>query len=55
MVGVLTENTVFSGNFIPDQLNGIYSIESDNGLNFIPYYSWDNREAGEMKVWVDYK
>lgn len=52
---VLTENTVFSGNFIPDQLNGIYSIESDNGLNFIPYYSWDNREAGEMKVWVDYK
>ena len=20
----------------------------------IPYYAWDNREAGKMKVWIDY-
>lgn len=52
---LLTENTTFYGTFVTNQLNGIYSIKSDSGLNFIPYYSWDNREAGEMKVWVDYQ
>ena len=24
-------------------------------LTFIPYFAWDNREAGKMKVWVDYE
>lgn len=24
-------------------------------IKHIPYYTWDNREAGEMKVWIDYK
>ncbi len=23
------------------------------GLTFIPYFAWDNRNAGRMKVWVD--
>jgi len=21
-------------------------------LTFIPYFAWDNREAGKMKVWI---
>ena len=24
-------------------------------LTFIPYFAWDNREAGKMKVWIDYE
>ena len=24
-------------------------------LTFVPYFAWDNREAGKMKVWIDYK
>jgi len=24
-------------------------------LTFIPYFAWDNREAGKMRVWIDYK
>lgn len=20
----------------------------------VPYYTWDNRKAGKMKVWIDY-
>ena len=27
----------------------------DETLKFIPYYIWDNREPGKMKVWIDYK
>ncbi len=23
-------------------------------LTFVPYFAWDNREAGKMKVWVDF-
>lgn len=40
-----------------DKLNGIQAIEAqtdNNKLIFIPYYAWDNREPGQMKVWVDY-
>lgn len=51
-----------STNYIPksesDLLNGIVSITAVNGdisYKFIPYYAWDNREAGKMKVWVNYE
>lgn len=27
----------------------------DQTMTFVPYYVWDNREAGKMKVWVDYR
>ncbi len=43
--------------FEPDLLNGVVTITAVNGddtYNFIPYYAWDNREPGKMKVWVDY-
>ena len=43
----------FSSGFEPDLLGGVVSITSDNGQKFIPYYSWDNRAPGRMKVWVD--
>lgn len=43
--------------FEPDLLDGVVTITAVNGddvYKFIPYYAWDNREAGKMKVWVDY-
>ncbi|GHT33858.1 hypothetical protein AGMMS49574_20360 [Bacteroidia bacterium] len=52
----LSPDTKFQTDFVSD-LNGIVEIKafSDNReVAFIPYYSWDNREAGEMKVWLDY-
>ena len=39
----------------PGKLGGIVEISArtrEGVLTFIPYYAWDNREAGKMKVWV---
>lgn len=49
--------------FIPFQgtgkLNGMVLLKaisaSGRELSFIPYFAWDNREAGKMKVWLDYE
>jgi DUF1680 family protein len=52
----LTPDHRFSAEFTPD-LNGIVRITAtgkDGRALFIPYYCWDNRQAGGMKVWVDY-
>ena len=37
----------------PDLLGGVATITSSDGAVFIPYYAWDNRTPGRMKVWVD--
>ena len=54
---LLTDNTRFSSRFEPELLGGITVIEASddeqNNITFIPYYSWDNRESGRMKVWID--
>ena len=37
---------------------GVKLIKAQSGkqqMTFIPYYAWDNREAGQMKVWIDYQ
>jgi DUF1680 family protein len=47
----------FKETFNPALLNGVTSIESiseKDTIHFIPYYAWDNREAGQMKVWINY-
>ena len=51
----LSEDAQFSTAFEPDLLQGVVSLSAESGgrtLKFIPYYAWDNREAGKMKVWV---
>ena len=38
-----------------DELNKVLSAalpEDDVTLTWIPYYAWDNRTPGEMRVWV---
>jgi len=49
----IAEDTAFETSFEKDLLGGIVRIQADNGAKYIPYYAWDNREAGKMKVWVD--
>jgi DUF1680 family protein len=47
----------FKETFNPALLNGVTAIDAimeDNTIRFIPYYAWDNREAGQMKVWINY-
>ena len=54
----LAAGTSFEVKDEPGKLGGIKEIEAVSGnqkLSFISYYTWDNREAGKMKVWIDYK
>jgi DUF1680 family protein len=37
-----------------DLLGGVMMIQTPT-LALVPYYAWDNREAGEMAVWLDEK
>lgn len=53
----LTPETTYSTQFEADLLGGIQTITAQSGkqtIKFIPYYAWDNREAGKMEVWVKY-
>lgn len=53
----LSPSTTFQTAFVSDILNGIKTIKT-NGMaqsaTFIPYYAWDNRKAGKMRVWIPY-
>ena len=52
---IISEDASFSTEFKPDFLRGVVTITAQTGsqtLNYIPYYSWDNREPGRMQVWV---
>ena len=51
----ISEDATFDAAFESEKLRGIVSLAAhvgDQTLNYIPYYAWDNREAGKMKVWV---
>jgi len=52
----ISANTTFTTKYDSKLLGGITSIETTGSkpIKLIPYYSWDNREAGQMKVWLDY-
>ena len=53
----LSSATKFKETFEPSVLNGVTTIDAvtgDKTIRLIPYYAWDNREAGQMKVWIDY-
>ena len=47
----------FSVEYKPDFLGGtnvVTTTAPGEKLTFIPYFLWDNRDAGKMKVWIDY-
>ena len=50
----LSPSTTFSTAWEKDLLGGVMTIAGktdDKTFLLIPYYAWDNREAGKMKVW----
>ena len=54
----LTGGTEFSYAFQPGKLGGIVEIqagEPGRTMNLIPYYAWDNREPGRMRVWIPFE
>ncbi|OJV36094.1 MAG: hypothetical protein BGO33_08590 [Bacteroidia bacterium 43-41] len=54
----LTKDTKFKESFEPDLLKGVVAINASvnsDSIRFVPYYAWDNREPGQMKVWINYK
>jgi hypothetical protein len=54
----VSEDTRFTESFQEDLLGGVVTISTVSDgptLNYIPYYAWDNREAGRMRVWVPLK
>ncbi|MDR1454785.1 MAG: glycoside hydrolase family 127 protein, partial [Tannerella sp.] len=55
----LSPETSYQPLFRDSMLGGVttVTVTAANGtetFTLIPYYAWDNREAGEMKVWMDY-
>jgi DUF1680 family protein len=54
----LDAKTTFTSRFEPLLLGGVTTITAKSTgqtFRFIPYYAWDNRQAGKMKVWVNFK
>ncbi len=55
---VIAPSTTFKSAFETALLDGVEVIKAETdgqAITLIPYYAWDNREAGKMKVWIDYK
>jgi DUF1680 family protein len=49
------EDAYFQAVFEPELLQGVFTLSTRSGdktLTWVPYYAWDNREAGKMKVWI---
>jgi DUF1680 family protein len=44
-----------SGRGVLQDIMTIGYCSGSGTITMIPYYAWDNREAGRMKVWVDYR
>lgn len=54
----LTSDDVFQCRFEPETLGGVCTVTASSdgrSLRFVPYYAWDNRAPGKMKVWVEYE
>jgi len=52
----LPDSAAFKAEFRPDLLGGVTVITSrDPAILAIPYYTWANRGAGEMAVWLPRK
>lgn len=54
----LNDSSSFEVADVPDLLGGVKVIKAktdDKNILFVPYYAWDNRSAGKMKVWFEWK
>ena len=56
----LSDKSELNAGFSPDVLGGIETISGSDGkgekrITAIPYYAWNNRGIGKMKVWIPKK
>lgn len=55
----ISDSAVISVSYNAELLGGVVTLDVQNpdgtGLSMIPYYAWDNRDAGAMEVWLPYK
>ncbi len=56
----LSDKSELNAGFSPDLLGGIETISGSDGkgekrITAIPYYAWNNRGIGKMKVWIPKK
>ncbi|MBN1498871.1 MAG: glycoside hydrolase family 127 protein [Spirochaetes bacterium] len=54
----ISKDTVFAEEFDVSMFGGVMTVTAvnpDGKWKFIPYYRWDNREPGKMKVWIPFR
>lgn len=54
----LSKKSTFKTKKASGKLKGMVEIQGKTdkeNFTLIPYFAWDNREAGKMKVWIDYE
>ena len=44
-------SAALTAKYEPELLDGVVTISGD-GVKLVPYFAWDNREAGAMAVWM---
>ena len=47
----LSRSAALTAKYEPELLDGVVTISGD-GVKLVPYFAWDNREAGAMAVWM---
>jgi len=48
---VISESSTLKCRQEPDLLGGVVTITAGD-YKYVPYYGWDNRTAGRMRVWI---
>lgn len=52
-IGQHAQFSVLQGTGKLEGMNILKTRSHNRELTFIPYFAWDNRDAGKMKVWID--
>ena len=47
----LAKEMALTAKYEPELLGGVVTLEGE-GIRLIPYYAWDNRDAGAMCIWM---
>jgi len=55
LLSVKSDFELISGDAIQEGMQLIKASGENSELVFLPYYAWDNREPGRMKVWIPFR
>jgi DUF1680 family protein len=54
LISSKTQYEILPGDSIQTGMKIIQANEDGRVYNFLPYYAWDNRDAGRMMVWIPF-